>query len=146
MRPLIASLLLFSALFLQAAQAADTLQVSNAWVRATAPGQKVGAAYLTLTSRQGMTVLKVESSAAETVEIHKMSMDDGIMKMRMLETLRLEADQPFELKPGGFHLMLFNLHEPLKAGGQVNFRLHLRDDSGALHELHLTAPIKAAQH
>jgi copper(I)-binding protein len=126
------------------ALADESLQVSDAWVRASAPGQQVGAAYMTLQSKQALTVTKVESSAAGSVEIHKMTMKDGIMRMRMREKLELETGKPFALEPGGFHLMLFDLKKPLKAGESVPFVLHLQDAQGKADTIELSAPVKAS--
>ncbi|HWU33869.1 MAG TPA: copper chaperone PCu(A)C [Methylovorus sp.] len=128
----------------QGAWAAGNLDISRDWVRATAPGQDVGAAYMTLTSTEDGTLTKVESDAAGSVEIHSMTMKDGVMRMRMLETLPLKARQAVNLEPGGFHLMLFDLKEPLRAGASVTFKLHVQDSHGKQHIYTHSSPIKAA--
>jgi copper(I)-binding protein len=64
-------------------------------------------------------------------------MENGVMKMRMLDTLPLKANTPVNLSPGGFHLMLFDLENPLKVGDQVRFTLHFKDQQGK--ELTVTA-------
>jgi len=109
------------------AHAKDIVAVDNAWVRPTNPGQDVGAAYMTLTSTQDATLIKVESSATKSVEIHSMTMQNGVMKMRMLKNLALKAGEPYKLAPGGFHLMLFDLKKPLAVGDTVDFSLTFRD-------------------
>lgn len=105
----------------------NTVLVQDAWARATNPGQKVGAVYMTLTSPQDATLVKIESDISNSVEIHSMSMQNGIMKMRMLEKLPLTANKPYKLAPGGYHLMLFDLKKPLVAGEQLNLLLHFTD-------------------
>jgi len=118
--------------------------ISNAWVRQPAPGQKIGAAYMTLTSPQVSKLVYAEAKGvAGTVEIHSMTMNDGVMKMRMLDALTLEPNTPKELAPGGFHLMLFDLEKPLVAGEEVTFRLCFEDSSGTITHQNVTAPIKA---
>lgn len=102
----------------------DVVSIQEAWVRPTNPGQDVGSAYMTLTSAKDVALVKVESDAADSVEIHSMTMQNGVMKMRMLDTLPLAAGKPYKLEPGGFHLMLFDLKKPLTTGEQVNFVLH----------------------
>lgn len=120
------------------------VSISDAWVRENAPGQKVGAAYMTLTSPQKSKLVYVEAlSAAGSVEIHSMSMNNGIMKMRMLETLPLEANQPVTLKPGSFHLMMFDLKQPLKAGDNIEFRLCFEDGNGKITDQIITLPVKS---
>lgn len=125
-----------------ACQAADPVAASHGWARATAPGQDVGAAYLDLKSASDLTLVKVESPAADSVEIHKMAMKDGVMEMRMLETLELPAGQTVKLAPGGFHLMLFDLKKPLKAGDTLPVSLHFKDKAGHASSQTLELPIK----
>ncbi len=126
-------------------QAAPAVVVSQNWVRATAPGQEVGAAYMTLTSQHDVELIKAESPSAGSVEIHSMTMDNGVMKMRMLDTLKLPAGKPVDLAPGGFHLMLFDLKQPLQAGAKVEFTLHFKDAHGKTSELKISSPVKAAE-
>jgi copper(I)-binding protein len=122
--------------------AADPVAISHAWARATAPGQDVGAAYLELKSAIDLTLTKAESPAASSVEVHKMSMKDGVMEMRMLETLELPAGQTVKLEPGGFHLMLFDLKKPLKAGENMRMTLHFKNKSGKESSMKIDLPIK----
>ncbi|MFZ3086479.1 MAG: copper chaperone PCu(A)C [Methylotenera sp.] len=103
--------------------AKDIVSIENAWVRPTIAGQDVGAAYMTFVSTQDATLIHAESNVTKSVEIHSMTMQNGVMKMRMLETLPLTAGKPYKLEPGGFHLMLFDLKKPLAEGEQVNFEL-----------------------
>jgi copper(I)-binding protein len=104
----------------------ELVSVTDAWVRPTNPGQEVGAAYMTLLSKQEMTLVSIESNVTNSVEIHNMTMENGVMKMRMLEKLPLMVGKPFKLAPGGFHLMMFDLKKPLIVGEQVNFILHFK--------------------
>lgn len=120
------------------------VSISDAWVRENAPGQKVGAAYMTLKSPQKSKLVYVEAkSAAGSVEIHSMSMTNGIMKMRMLEALPLEPNQSVTLKPGSFHLMMFDLKQPLKAGDNIEFRLCFEDENGKITDQLITLPVKS---
>ena len=121
------------------------ITVSENWVRATAEGQDVGAAYMTITSASDTTLTKVESSVSDSVEIHSMRMENGVMKMRMLEELALKANTPNKLAPGGFHLMLFDLKKPLKTGEAVTFTLHFKKPSGKENKVVINSPILAEQ-
>ena len=132
---------LVTALLMSVPAYAD-VTVSDAWARATRPGQKVGAAYMTLQSPADTALVKVESPAAGTVEIHTMTMNDGVMKMRMLENLPLKANETVKLAPGGFHLMLFDLAKPLQAGETVQFTLHFKDSAGNTSSLRTDAPVR----
>jgi copper(I)-binding protein len=124
------------------AQAADPVAISHAWVRASAPGQEVGAAYMELKSNTELTLSKVETPAADSVEIHKMSMKNGVMEMRMLESLELPAGQAVKLEPGGFHLMLFDLKNALKIGETVPMTLHFKDKAGKASSMKVEFPVK----
>ena len=121
------------------------ITVTDNWVRATAEGQDVGAAYMTITSASDATLVKVDSSVSDSVEIHSMSMENGVMKMRMLEELTLKANTPNKLAPGGFHLMLFDLKNQLEVGKQVEFTLHFKKQSGKENIVVVNSPILAEQ-
>ena len=137
--------LLSFTIFLSACEANHGVAVMDNWVRANAPGQSVGAAYMTLLSAQDITMIKAEADIAGSVEIHSMKMEDGVMKMRMLEELPLKAGKAEKLAPGGFHLMLFDLKKPLTAGENVNFTLSFRDAAGNTTQQQVILPIKAAE-
>jgi copper(I)-binding protein len=121
------------------------INITDHWVRATAEGQDVGAAYMTITSASDNSLVKVESSVSDSVEIHSMSMENGVMKMRMLEQIDLKANTPNKLAPGGFHLMLFDLKKPLKAGQNVSFTLHFKNQAGKESIVTVSSPILAEQ-
>jgi copper(I)-binding protein len=88
---------------------AGEVTVSDAWSRATAPGQEVGMVGLVITSQMDARIVAVSSPASASSEIHTMTMDNGVMKMRQLENLPLMAKKPATLGPGGDHLMLIGL-------------------------------------
>lgn len=137
---------LLASLFLLASTAIAHAEVklTDAWVRASNPGQSVGAAYLTLTSPQDVTLVYIETERAESVEMHSMTMQNGVMKMRSMEALPVPAGKPVKLAPGGLHLMLFELPTPFKAGEQVKFRLCFKDKQGNITDQFVTMPVKAA--
>ena len=110
-----------------AAVAAPPVAVEAAWLRAPAPGQNVAGAYLDITSRVPATLIAVESPAAGRVELHTMSMDDGVMRMRPLARIDLPAGKTVKLKPGGHHLMLMDIKRPLNAGDRVALTLTVQD-------------------
>ena len=105
------------------ALAGADLEVRDAWVRATVPGQPVAGAYLTLKSPVAVRLIAARSEMAQAVEIHEMSLKDGVMRMRRLESLELPAGREVKLAPGGIHLMLLDLKRPLLAGEQIELDL-----------------------
>jgi periplasmic copper chaperone A len=121
-----------------------TVKITDYWVKENAPGQSVGAAYMTLNSPQDSSLVYIETPAAGSVEIHSMSIENNVMKMRMLEELPLKAGKPEKLAPGGFHLMLFDLKAPLKAGETATFKLCFKDKTGNITHQNVTLPVNAA--
>lgn len=137
-------LLSLIALLSVSASAAEATQVTvqNAWVRATSPGQKVGAAYMTLTHNQNTTFVGAYADIAGNIEIHSMEMKNNVMKMRMVDELPIVAGKPTTLAPSGLHLMLFDLKKPLKAGENAELTLCFKDKNGVITHQTMTMPIK----
>lgn len=115
---LAAGLLLAFGSGLAAAQAPATIEVTQAYARATAPGQAAGGGYAHI--RNGGTaadrLVAVQADVARSVELHTMSMDGDVMRMRQVDGIEVPAGQAVELKPGGLHMMFMGLKAPLKAG------------------------------
>jgi periplasmic copper chaperone A len=111
------------ALIFAAQVQAGEITVSDAWSRATVPGQEVGMVGLVITSQKDARIIAVTSPVSTTAELHTMTMDNGVMQMRQLENLPLTAKQPATLGPGGNHLMLIGLKQSLKAGDKVPLTL-----------------------
>jgi periplasmic copper chaperone A len=122
----------------------EALQVRDAWVRATVPGQPVAAGYLTLQARMPLRVVRVEAAPAAFVQIHEMKMDGGVMKMRELKSLDLPAGHTVHLEPGGVHLMLLDLKQPLRAGQNVRLSFTVEDGRGRHTVQVVDAPVKSA--
>jgi periplasmic copper chaperone A len=103
-----------------AAAAQTTLIAQNAWVRAT-PGADIAAAYLTLrnVSATTVTVTGVESPIAAHAMIHETKVEGGQSKMRPHEQLVLPPGATVKLEPGGLHVMLHDLKQPLTVGQSV---------------------------
>lgn len=140
--PLLSAMFIASIL-ISACSKQDSIEIKNQWVRASNDGQDVSAAYMTIVSNGDTSLIAIDSDVADVIEIHSMSMENGVMKMRMLDTLDLIADKPTELSPGGFHLMLFDLKKPLTAGKEAHFTLHFKNKAGQEKTISITSPIKA---
>jgi periplasmic copper chaperone A len=97
------------------AQTSD-VQITDAWARATPGGAQTAAAYVSMESTNGDKLLSVSTPAAQKADIHSMTMDNGVMKMRQVEGVDLPPGQKVTLKPGGYHIMLTGLAKPLEAG------------------------------
>ena len=121
---------------------AGNVTVTAPWVRASAPGQDSAAVYLRIVSQQEARVVAVTSPLAGTAEIHSMTHDNGIMKMRALEALLLPAGQEVELGSGGTHLMLQDLKRPLKAGSKVPLVFIIQFADGHKERVKVKAEVK----
>jgi periplasmic copper chaperone A len=109
-----ASLMLLSTATL--AQQGGGIQVTNAWARATPGGAQSAAAYVTLESASGDRLTGISTPVAQKAEVHEMTMDGSVMKMRPVDSLDLPAGNAVTLKPGGYHIMLTGLTKQLKEG------------------------------
>lgn len=118
-------------------------QVSDPWVRATVPHQNATGAFMRITSDKDASLVAASSPQAGTVEVHEMKMDQGVMKMRPVDKLDLPAGKTVELKPGGYHLMLFNLKARAEAGKTVPITLVFEDKDGKREQVTLEAPVRA---
>ncbi len=117
------SIIAISLCFALPAIALAQVAVKDPWVRATVAEQKSTGAFMQLTSPEGTRLVEVRSTVAKTVELHEMSMDGGVMKMRALAGVDLPAGKTVELKPGGYHVMLVDLKGQVKAGDSVPLTL-----------------------
>lgn len=129
-------------LFSSSAYAGD-VTVNDAWSRASVPGQANGSVALTITSTSDAKLVAVATPVSESAEIHTMSMDDGVMKMRQLDFLPLPANQAVNLGPGGDHLMLFGLKKALKAGNEIPLTLTIKFSDNHTKKIKIRAKIKA---
>ena len=117
--------------------------VTDPWVRGTVAGQRGTGAYMQLTSAVDTTLVGASSPAAAVVEVHEMTMEGGIMRMRALDKLPLRAGKPVALKPGGYHVMLMELKRPLNEGDTVPVTLTFEDKEGRKSVLEVKAPVKS---
>lgn len=117
---------LVASLFTASARADDVkagdLVISQAWTRATPGGAKTGGGYLTIENKGSAPdkLVSASADAAGKVEVHEMAMNNGIMTMRPLnDGLGIDPGKTVKLAPGGYHLMLMDLKNPLKQGDKV---------------------------
>lgn len=105
---------------------AQNITASDAFARETPPSAKVGGAFVSLTnSGDDDTLTAAESPVADRIELHNHTMIDGIMKMREVEGgIPLPSGETVMLKPGGLHIMLMGLKQPLKKGETLPLTLH----------------------
>lgn len=119
------SVLIFAAIGGLAAQwaVAANVTVTSAWARATMPGQPVSAAYMQIMSDVDAKLVGASSPAVPQVEVHEMKMDGDVMIMREVKALDLPKGKTVTLEPGGLHIMLMNLKQPIAAGEVIPLTL-----------------------
>lgn len=106
---------------------AAKVAATDAWCRPTVAGALAAGCYVTLTAKAEDRLVSVESPAAARGEIHTMSMDGGVMRMRKLpDGLALPAGKAVALKPGADHLMLIGPKVQLKEGAKVPMTLKFK--------------------
>ena len=117
------------------------VEVKDAWVRSTVPGQKGTGAFMKITAKDGAKLVGVSSPVAGVGEVHEMKMEGDVMKMRALPLLDLPAGKAVELKPGGYHVMLMDLKQALVKDSKVPLTLVFKDAKGAESKMQLSLPV-----
>ena len=105
---------------------AGDIHIEGSWTRATPPNAKAGGAFLKLTNKghHADRLIGASSSVSKVVEVHEMAMVNDVMKMQELtDGLAIEPGATVELKPGGYHLMLIGIHNPIAKGDMVKITL-----------------------
>src|ERR1700724_3562068 len=113
---------LFAAPALAQEVKAGDLVITQAWSRATPGGAKIGSGYLTIENTGSLPDRLIGGSGdvAGKVEVHEMTMNNGVMTMRPLDKgLTIEPGKTVKLAPGGYHLMMSDLKSPLKRGDKL---------------------------
>lgn len=137
------SLFTLAALALVTATASAQVTVSDPWVRGIVAQQKATGLFARITSATGGRLVSASTPIAGVVEIHEMRMDGDTMRMRALPNgLTLPAGQTVELRPGGFHVMLMDLKQPLKDGQVVPVTLVFEGQDGKRETLQVQATVR----
>ncbi|MAT34095.1 MAG: hypothetical protein CMK06_02945 [Ponticaulis sp.] len=123
---------------------ADAFGVSDAYVRQPFGGQTTTAAYFLLSSTadRDAEIVGVSADKAGTAELHQHIMSDGMMKMRRVEKVSVPANGSVEFSSGGYHVMMFNVTDPLEAGNVVEITLDIAS-GGDTMEISFPATVRA---
>lgn len=106
------------------------LQIEHAYIRATIPGTVHSSSYMDIENKgnKAVTLLGAHSDVSPRIEIHQHSMIDGMMRMRKVDSIVIESNTRVKLQPSGFHLMLFDVKNPLKSQQEVEITLNFSDN------------------
>ena len=121
---------------------ASDIEVSSPWVRGTVAGQKATGAFMEVSSKSGLTLVGASSPVAGVTEIHEMKMEGDVMKMRAHLRLDVPAGKPLSLAPGGYHVMLMDLKQPLKKGDMVPLTLQVENKDKKIETIELKAEVR----
>ena len=95
-----------------------------------------------ITSAQDAQLVAASSPVAGVVEVHEMTMEKDVMKMRAMKGLDLPAGKSVELKPGGYHVMLMDLKQQMKEGDTVPLTLVIEGTDKKRSTIEVKAPVK----
>ena len=123
---------------------AGSLEIDHAYAPVSIGAGKTGAVYFMIVNETETPdrLISAATPAARKAEIHNHLMQDGIMKMRKVDDLEIDAGGRVMFKPGGYHVMLFGLTEPLKEGGSIELELTF-EKAGSMK---LQVPVKPLSH
>lgn len=131
--------------FSSGALSAQTVEIKDAWARATVPGQKASGAFMKITAKEDAQLVGLSSPVAGVVELHEMKMEADVMRMRAVAGgLSLPAGKTLELKPGGYHVMLMDLKVTLTTDGTVPLTLVFRNAKGEQTRQDIKLPVSRA--
>jgi copper(I)-binding protein len=122
-------LLSLSTSLVMAQTSINGLEITDPWIRASVPGQTNGAAYLEIknTNPQPAAIVAAASDRAPRIELHSVSREGGMARMREVEKIDIPANGTVKLAPGGFHIMFIGLTQPFKDGETVSIQLTLNN-------------------
>ena len=143
MNPVFRSVCMTAAILASAVAAHAQVTVKDAWVRATVPQQKSTAAFMQLTSATDGRLVSVSTPLTPVAEVHEMAMQDNVMRMRRMPGLELPAGKSVDLTPGGYHVMLLDLQQQVKAGETVPLTLVFEGKDGKRETQRLDVPVRA---
>lgn len=122
---------------------AQSVSVTDAWARATVTGQKATGAFMIITAKEVSKLVAASTPVAGVTEIHEMKMDKDVMRMSAVAALDLPAGKAVELKPGGYHVMLMDLKNPLTDKSTIPMTLTFEDAKGQKSRLDVQVPVRA---
>jgi periplasmic copper chaperone A len=107
------------------------VSIGDPYARAVPPGQPNSAVFMSLENQtvKNQALVGAESAVSEIVELHTHVEEGGMMRMRRVEKIEVPAGETVTLKPGGLHVMLIGLNQPLEPGDAVDLTLIFEDGS-----------------
>ncbi len=144
-RRFVLNLTLLFSVALPLAQAQTAPKVLEPWARPTVQGQAGGGGFLKIVGAAAPDrLLSVSADVAATVELHTMTMDGDVMRMRQVSAIDVPAGKTVELKPGGLHIMLIGLKAPLVNGSSFPLKLRFEKSGEVIVDMKVMSRPAAA--
>lgn len=125
------------------AKTVATIEISDLYLKEPGEGRDATGGGMKITATGGdFRLVSASSEAAERVELHTMSMEDDVMRMRQVDGYDIASGETFVLEPGGPHLMVFGITETLEAGTTTEMLFTFEDAAGESVTLNYAAEIK----
>ena len=120
--------------------ATSMITVEDGYIKPSIPGSDITAAYMTLknTGDKAITLQKISSTISDRIEIHEHSMADGMMRMREVGEVVVNAKSHVVLQPSGLHLMIFSLKEQVAEQDVIPLTLTFSNGS----KLNIKLPVR----
>lgn len=124
------------------------IEIEDFWTRATAEGMPNGAAFMELKNegKDADRLVSAASPVAASVELHTHLNENGVMMMRKIDAIDLAADTKVKMMPGGLHVMLMGLKEPLKQGSSIPLTLTFEKAGSTTLQVPVEAPGAHGKH
>ena len=121
----VASAFMASIAFASSEVKVGSLKIENPQARSTVPAQKMSGGFMKIENdgTAADKLISASSSVSKSMELHTMSMDNNVMRMREVKSIDLPAKSKVELRPGGLHLMFIDLNKQLNAGEIIPVKL-----------------------
>ncbi|TWX73018.1 copper chaperone PCu(A)C [Colwellia sp. C1TZA3] len=147
--PIISLVIFVSSIFANVSLASENskLLVENGYARESIPGTSISSAYMTIKnlSAKNIRLIAAASAVSERIEIHQHTMSDGLMRMRQRDYVEISAQNSTVFQPSGFHLMIFDLKQPLKAKENIIITLYF-DDQSSINVNYTVQGLKQKKH
>ncbi len=141
--------LILSLVLLSSVLYASSIEIDNAYIRATPPMVPNSAAFLTIVnnSNKDITLDSIASNIVSNIEMHNSSMKNGIMSMKQVKNILIKAKSTTTLKPGSLHIMLFGIkNKPLKAGDKHEFTFNFSNKEVLTLDLSVKSVMQGMMH
>ncbi|MEY8200120.1 MAG: copper chaperone PCu(A)C, partial [Colwellia sp.] len=111
--------------------AISPITVTDGYIKASIPGSDVTAAYMTISNatNKAITLQKISSTISDRVEIHEHSMSNGMMRMREVGQITIDANSKVVLQPSSLHLMIFSIKQKITEKDVIPFTLYFSNET-----------------